>query len=134
MFGFVAAPVLPTGRPLSCIRQPPTCKTRRSSRKGSPRGPRTPRGRLTGKAGAVPSELADQFEEDVKERLVPGKKSSEPAKPSAAMQMLEEFDVRKMTREQALEFLVKGAWAGIGILVGYFLVVHFVIVKDLVPH
>lgn len=90
---------------------------------------------MTGSSGAVPSELAEEFEEDVKELLVPGKrKKTTVEKPAAALQLLQEFDVRKITREQALEFLAKGAWAGIGILVGYFLVIHFVIVKDLLPH
>lgn len=90
---------------------------------------------MTGSSEAVPRELAEQFEEDVKEPLMPGKrKKAAVEKPAAVLQMLQEFDVRKLTREQTLEFLVKGAWAGIGILVGYFFVVHFVIVKDFLPH
>lgn len=84
----------------------------------------------------MPSELASQFDEDVKERLVPGasNKSQQSEKLSTAKRLLDEFDVRKMTRDQLLEFLVKGAWVGIGIMVGYFFVVHFIIVKDFLPH
>lgn len=42
-------------------------------------------------------------------------------------------NMQDMSRNDWLEVLVKGAWVGIGILVGVFIVVHFVIVGDFVP-
>lgn len=74
----------------------------------------------------------------MKQRLEPGRGKRRDGREGVKkgpllMERLAEFDVRKLTPEQSLELLIKGAWVGIGILVGYFFVVHFVIVRDLVP-
>lgn len=78
--------------------------------------------------------LTEFFEEDVKQRLDVKRTVKDVKTEKGKMQkMLGELDVRKLDRLQVLDLLQKGAWVGLGVLVGYFLVVHFVIVGDFWP-
>lgn len=83
----------------------------------------------------IPRELVEHFEEDVKEPLVVGQgtKKERGGKRQNMGKVLSELDVRKLSREQVLGLMVRGAWVGIGVLAGVFVLVHFVIVRDLLP-
>lgn len=149
MQAFVPTSYLPCRHPLPTFRRSITCLAKRTKKRGSgerSRKPRRARGadqqpppRIDEDNDVLSSELTDQFDEDVKQRLRPGmewkadKAQNVAEKGPSVIDRLSEFDPRKLTREQTLELLIRGSWIGLGILVGYFFVVHFIIVGDLVP-
>lgn len=107
------------------LRQVPVCKRgrRRNTRRAKPREDRIPRG--------DPS-LLREFEEDIKKPLEPARGRTRKDTPIVAGLRVPQFRMPK-TRDATLALLVRGAWIGIGLLAGVFLLVHFVVVKDLLP-
>lgn len=112
----------------------------RQRRRPKSRADRAPKRRLTHPARSTrlpDADLVSQFAEDVKNPLVPGRSKSDAGGEGAGFNPpWKDLDLSKysnMSREETLDLLVRGAWIGIGVLVGYFFVVHFVIVRDLVP-
>ncbi|CAN8073450.1 unnamed protein product [Agarophyton chilense] len=73
--------------------------------------------------------LIDHFQQDVRTPLQsrPDRPVAASAKPNTPVSL------ELPDRTQTLNLLVKGAWIGIGILAGVFVLVHFVIVKDFLP-
>lgn len=134
-FAFTLSPPTPTLR-----RSPLVCK-KRPSRRARPKGPKPDNEKL---ARPWDDGLVSNFESDSRKPL--SRSRSKPTKPkSKPPKQSNEFVLPTWTkvnfaalkptnRSEALELLIRGSWFGIGTLVAYFFFVHFVLVRDLIPH
>lgn len=108
------------------LRQVPVCKKgrRQNTRRSKPRGNRIPK-------SGDPT-LLREFEEDIKGPLEPARGRTRKDAPVVAGMRVPKFRMPK-TREATLALLIQGAWIGIGLLAGAFVLVHFVVVRDFFP-
>lgn len=88
----------------------------------------------------IRDDLVEQFEDDVKEPLSVGRsrkkeggKGRQGAGKLLVSKLLGELDISSVSRRKLLDVLVRGAWIGIGVLAGVFVLVHFVIARDVWP-